>query len=225
MTDLAREVIIEACCEAIRLWEFGNQNVTNPAFARSDEQLLEYFGGPWIDLQRRSKAISYDTQEIKALIHTCEIQKVLIHKPKLEECSKYLNRPSLINYVDKSLKHSPTARWSYGIKFTQQLSKRLSLVGGDQPALASRLLFFAVPQASIFNYSAPLINKLKRMHRLKVISFEEAGKIMADLYVQNYKELSELPRPKFPAKLNKAIKQGGWWERRVLDLAILNHMH
>lgn len=224
MPDLAREIIIEACCDAIRLWEFGNPNVTKPELAMSDMELLEYFGGAWIDLQKRGKAIAYDTEKIMGLIHTCEIKKVLIHNPKLDECSKFISSKRFGKLMAASENKSIAAKSDYGIKFITDLGKKLSSTGGDQPALASRLLFFAVPQATIFNYSAPLISKLKKRYSLADSSLKEVGRVMTELYKHHYKELSELPRPKFPSKLNKSIKDGGWWERRVLDLAILNHM-
>jgi len=224
MNKLDRKIIIDACCEAIHLWEFGNPDVAKKEYARTDKELMRYFGGAWIDLQKRGKTVEYDIQVIKALIHTCEIQKVLIKNPKLEECEKYISNKRVGRLLAVSEDKSLAAKWDYGAKFIFDLGKILSTVGGSHPALASRFLFFAVPQASIFNYSNPLVTKLQRKYGLKDSSVRAVGKVMAGLYEDNLAELSELPRPKFPSKLSKSIRDGGWWERRVLDLAILNYV-
>jgi hypothetical protein len=48
---------------------------------------------------------------------------------------------------------------------------------------------------------------------------------MHKLHQANKEELKNLPRPKFSEVkgIATAINEGDWWERRVLDLAVLQN--
>ena len=96
--------------------------------------------------------------------------------------------------------------------------------GGVQRAYASRILFFALPEIHIYNYSEPLINNLRKDYGLQGDTVDEVFELMNDLFVKHEKQLKRLPRPKF-GKGGAVIKKGDWWERRVLDLAVLQNWH
>ena len=225
MPNLTKENIVDACCEAIKIWEFGDNNVPTP-HGRTDKQLITYFGGKWMDRYANNLRATLSEEELTALIYTCGIEKILTvrqNRPKLEECGKYLNKGKFGKFVTVSLNHRNPARWDYGNKFIKELATNLSAAGGEHNALASRFLFFAVPQAFVFNYSKPLIDVLKERVRLTDKTVATVGGEMSKLFEEHHKYLHLLPRPKFPSKLSKAIKFGSWWERRVLDLAVLNY--
>jgi hypothetical protein len=232
---LSDKELTRACCRAIYLWELGDDTVDS-SLRVSDKDLLSWFASSWMDHKNNQTQINYSSDHIHKLIYNCQVRLSQLANPTLLDINKYLNDPSVLSRYNftYAAKVRLRDRWNRGREFNEELASQLNeskVAGtvipgsGDQKALASRVLFFAMPELHIFNYSGPLIESLKsrRCHIGSEVS--EVYEVMNDLLNSNLKELKKLPRPKFTSKhgISKAIKLGDWWERRVLDLALLEN--
>lgn len=218
--------LIRACCRAIYLWEFGDDGVAGNV-RKTDEQMLIYFSTRWTKFSnQKNKNLLYDIAEIQELMISCHIPKQ-INNPSLNSVDSYLSSNALTmhNYV-LGLGKNTTARLDFAKSIANNLADYLKNKKNMlQPALASRILFFAMPEIHHYNYSEPLRDSLKENYGLTDDSLTGVYERMTKLLHEpnNYKILKNLPRPNFPSNLNKAIKDGDWWERRVLDLAVVQN--
>lgn len=218
--------LIRACCRAIYLWEFGEDSV-DKRYRKSDKDMLRYFGGGWTRyLKSKRKNVHYTEKELKNLMHSCIIERQL-NNSKVVLIGQHLTQASVIashNYVlGKAVQL--TGRLDTAKKLTDDLAIFLNIGKGNQPALASRVLFFAMPQLHFYNVSQPLVNNLRRYIDARFSTIDDIYDAMHLLHEANKTALKRLPRPKFDklGNLSAAIKDGEWWERRVLDLAVLEN--
>lgn len=233
--QLTDKQLMKACCRALYLWEFGDDNV-NPKYRLSDKELLQYYGGIWTRAIKHNKQVKYKNPTIRKLIESCKVWKSQIKNPKLPNISFFLNDPLVRGKYLKALTNplKQRVRWQYGADFTTELSKELNASKGsksyvkgygNQRAFASRILFFAMPQIHCYNYTSPLLRRLECHCGLADNKVETVFSLMNDLFVLHEKKLRALPHPKFSEAngLAKVIREGDWWERRVLDLAVLQN--
>jgi hypothetical protein len=89
--------------------------------------------------------------------------------------------------------------------------------------LASRVLFLAMPDMMVFNFSNGLAKKMRFQSRPQA-AIGNYNKIMSEGLVRNKQLLNKLHMPA-PTVLNTEIwlaaKKAKWWQRRVMDLALL----
>lgn len=238
---LTQKDLVKACCRAIYLWELGDDEV-DEADRVSDAVLMNHFATAWLRYKRSNRRIAYTPKQITDLIKNCQVRKSQISNPKNPQISATLMLPTLVStnsqntyysFLDRCNKaySTPTllrTRWQYGREFTKELAKILNAKstirrGGVQRAFASRILFFALAEMHVYNYSEPLIKSLKKNFGLNGDTVDEVFEKMNDLYELHEQDLKKLPRPNFPNNVRKAIKDGEWWERRVLDLAVIQN--
>jgi hypothetical protein len=93
---------------------------------------------------------------------------------------------------------------------------------GAQISLASRLLFFAIPDMPLYNYSTGIADGLN----IKGSPKDIIGKYLEtieDGYLRNWELLSKFEMP-LPVTLDKKVwskaRDSGWWQRRIYDLAL-----
>ena len=105
--------------------------------------------------------------------------------------------------------------------------KNVKTNGGYIIVLAYRILFFALPQLTIFNFSKDLIKALQLATRpqVAIYKFQE---IFENGLAVNKSKLSSYPIPKLHRLANQnlytaSLVQGDWWQRRILDLAVRLH--
>ena len=232
---LSNKKLTRACCRAIYLWEFGD-DVVATSIKLGDKDLFNYFSNGWTEYKDKQIQVNYSPDQIGKLIHNCQVRLTQLSNPLLPEINKYLNDPTVLARYNNTFasKTRLRDRWNRAREFNEELAGRLNQSvaagkkiqgAGDQKALASRVLFFAMPELHVFNYSLPLIESLKAFRVYTGSDLADVDAVMYDLLQENLKELKKLPRPKFSGKngLSKAIKLGDWWERRVLDLALLKN--
>jgi hypothetical protein len=218
--------LIRACCRAIYLWEFGEDDV-DKKYRKSDKEMMRYFGGGWTKYTKGKRSdVRYTEKELKNLMHSCVIERQL-NNSKIILIGAHLTQPSILvshNYVLKNAVQL-TGRLDTAKNLTDDLAQFLNLGKGNQPALASRVLFFAMPQLHFYNISQPLVSNLRKYIDARFNSIDDIYDAMHLLHEANKVALSRLPRPKFDklGNLSAAIKDGRWWERRVLDLAVLEN--
>ena len=233
---ISNKDLIRACCRAIYLWEFGDDAV-DKAVRKSDKELMKYFGGIWARYTKtKRKNVRYSSKEIEKLIYNCQVRLSQLGNPQLSSISSVLSAPNTLashNYV-LALPIRRRTRWEFGRNFTKNLAQHLNVStatgkvvkgAGDQRALASRLLFFAMPKIHFYNISIPLAKKLDTHYGLQANTVDAIYEKMNELFLCNEVALRKLPRPKFSelTGLSASIKDGDWWERRVLDLAVLQN--
>lgn len=218
--------LIRACCRAIYLWEFGEDSV-DERYRKSDKQMMRYFGGGWTKyLKGKKNNVRYTQKELQNLMHSCLIERQL-NNTQVPLVGQHLTNQSTINSHNYVLntKTQLTGRLDTAKRFTDDLASFLNIGKGNQPALASRILFFAMPQLHFYNISQPLVDNLGRYIDATFNTTDDIFDAMNLLYEANEKNLKRLPRPKFDklGNLSAAIKDGNWWERRVLDLVVLEN--
>ena len=232
---LSQKQLVKACCRAIYLWEFGDDTV-DAKVRLSDKELLNYFAGAWMNHKNHQAPVGYSLNHIEKLIYNCQVRLSQLSNPTLLGINNYFNDPTVLSRYNFTFasKIRLRDRWNRGREFNEELASALNVStvagipipgSGDQKALASRVLFFAMPELHAFNYSGPLIDSLKSHGEYIGGDLVDVYIVMNDLLNDNMKELKKLPRPKFTNKngLSKAINLGDWWERRVLDLALLEN--
>jgi len=110
----------------------------------------------------------------------------------------------------------------------KELSERLNIYQngeylGNQPALASRLLNFGFPDLGVYNYSNTIRTGLKLNYPDVQDILTDYYKLLDDGYRRNWNTLAKFTMPPSQA-MSKTVWQrannGGWWQRRVYDLAL-----
>ncbi len=97
---------------------------------------------------------------------------------------------------------------------------------GCYGAFASRLLFFAAPELPIFNYSLELAKSLGLKSILPVNNLEIYYDIVAAEYINHWGKLVNYQMPLSRYLDDNSwllIKESGWWQRRIFDIALLLH--
>jgi len=93
---------------------------------------------------------------------------------------------------------------------------------GSQPAVASRLLNFGFPDLCVYNYSTAIHRGLRLSNSDNAL-IDKYYTLLDDGYKRNWQLLSKYELP-ISSKINDVVWQrarnGGWWQRRVYDLAL-----
>lgn len=110
------------------------------------------------------------------------------------------------------------------ITAVQLLAPQFGALASHQTALASRVLFFLVPGFQIFNISNDLVKKVCKGASSKDGFIDFYGHCEEMMNV-NASALNSLQMPALSsensAKHWERAKKSNWWQRRVLDLALL----
>jgi hypothetical protein len=108
------------------------------------------------------------------------------------------------------------------IAFTNQTTDQLR---SEHVMLATRLLFFFMPDALVFNYSTEIAKMLKLTGNAQK-DIEEYQLKMWEGLNRNWHRLCDYEMP-LPTILDESTyqiaKRGGWWQRRIYDLALKFH--
>ena len=142
-----------------------------------------------------------------------------LKKPIAED---YRNYQKVIDIADKKLEAIGYAN-NLSIAFTEQ--KIPDTLTSEHVMLATRLLFFTMPNCLIFNYSPEIAKGLKLSGNAEKDITEYQNKLWDGLNL-NWATLCKYDMP-LPKHLNSYVydvaKKSGWWQRRIFDLA-LKHM-
>jgi hypothetical protein len=227
--------LMRACCRALYLWEFGDDEV-KPKHKLSDKELLNYFANEWQELLKNKKPISYTKIMVDKLIYSCGLRPQNLSNRKRPNINFYFNGNHLAQRYLNSIKTLRNNQYTYARSAMSKLGDELdaskgsrgNIKGyGNQRAFASRILFFAIPQMYFFNYSPTLKEKLKEDWKVKGVEHNKAYTFMNRLLKRYESKIKKLPRPNFAsdcsAEIATLIANNNWWERRVLDLAVLEN--
>lgn len=201
----------------------------------SDEEFLVRFAEPFLN-------IAYDDEiKIKKPIsaldvqHLIEVARLRFAQIKTQHLDVESGIEVLLSFIaqhyrdwnaaDSELNYSEIGGHITVIMGDAFFKPADELTLGTQHALASRLLFFAIPDMPLFNYSGDIADGLD----LKGNSEELIKRYIDTLsegYDRNWHLLSQYQMP-YPIKLNDKVweraRDAGWWQRRIYDLALKFH--
>jgi hypothetical protein len=223
--------LADAC--ARELWR--GYRYHNGSKTTSDDWLLHNFSMPTKKyLDGKTKGININSKKIKHLIKATQVRKgsrkddlnitngmrYLPHQMQLFK-GIYLSQ----NRSDQDFFSIPSILvYEVGKSFYK--GKVKNPINGCQAAFASRLLFFALPELPIFNYSRNLAASIgiKNLQAPHVIP--DFYEIVAEGYCRDWTMLNQYEMP-FSNYIDDdfwlMIKKLGWWQRRIYDIALLLH--
>jgi hypothetical protein len=230
---LSKQTICIAHCAAVELWE-GRDYETGKEIIRSDEEFLSYYSSVTFGLLKNKKPTAYSRNEIHNLIVQAKL-KALYRSTlptDIPQAIKSYKSVPFKNYKDwKAGKLKLSSSYECGTKAALDWSPKFvnsvapSLNGNHRVALSNRILFYAMPDIEIYNFSNGLCSKLNLQTRPQA-ALPHYNKMMHEGFVRNQLLLNILIAPKgtFINKNHyKKCLAADWWKRRVFDLALLIH--
>lgn len=116
----------------------------------------------------------------------------------------------------------PAAIEKLGEEFFKRYRRRKK---GNHIAIASRLLFMAIPDMTVFNYSNQIAMYLNLPVNQPSAIIDRYHLALHDGLRRNWNELIKydmpLPFSELDEDLWETARHNGWWQRRIYDLAIL----
>ncbi len=225
---LSKKTIDEAhiCAEA--LWYGINYKNLKPTVP--DEELLQYFAEPMYRHGRNVANFNPDIfrSNVKRLISACGLNALNLGAGRMDLLQGIATIKGQIyqHFDDVQMKRPVMPAVNLSITAINDLSRGLVIHPQyHQIILASRILFFNTPNIEIFNISSGIARNLGFSGRpykyLTVFNLK-----MQRVYLANRTQLSKCKAPKIlllTGVLANSFASTTWWERRVLDLALLLH--
>ena len=226
------QTVIDKAEHCARLIWFGTSYLTGKP-QTSDELLLQEFSRPVNDLftgQTNSVAFS------RSAIHDLMVvggRKALFrtqHQLDFQQFETILET-NLFSLQQSSPATITNLQLSEFVKNSGKalVSTKVKTNAGYRVALASRILFFALPQVKLFNYSQDLSNALQLQSRPQVAIYNFQEIFDAGLR-SNRSRLNKITPPASLGIIDGSVYDenlvnGHWWQRRVLDLAVKLHFN
>ena len=223
--------LAEQC--AIDLWN-GVNYVDGEEMEVSDEEFFIDFALPFYDLVKNQNTRNLITEfSIRRLIRVANLKALFRSANPTDfqagiRCIANDIVPLYDGMISKTLNLTPTG---YGTRALLELGTRFvtpikapTRNGNYRVPLASRVLFFAIPDMLLFNFSNELAEAMlfQKRPQAAIPFFMET--LHTGLILNNGLHSMELPPPNIMGSvLYKKIQKTDWWQRRVLDLALLLH--
>ena len=225
---LSKKTIDEAhiCAEA--LWYGINYKNLKPTVP--DEELLQYFAEP---MYRHGKNVANFNPDIfrsyvKKLISACGLNALNLGAGRMDLLQGIATiKGQIYQHFYDVQKMSPVLpAVNLPINAINDLSSGIvTHPKYHQIILASRILFFNTPNIEIFNISSGISRNIGFTGRpYKYLTAFNLK--MHRVYLANRTQLSKCKKPKIlllTGVLANSFASTTWWERRVLDLALLLH--
>lgn len=230
----AFEIALAQEC-ALELWR-GFDFESNSLKEKSDEELLHSFSGSFNAILQNPNTTTRITEyEVRQLARVAKIKAFYrsaistdflagissVEIGVTQDVHKWRGRT--VGATRKS--HALNAVINVARNFVTNSGP--SLNGNYRVPLASRLLFYAVPEMPIFSFSNPLAKKLKLQTRPQA-AYPFFFDLMYKGIWTNRRRLSMLNVPTsslLSVAQQNSLERSRWWTRRVLDLALLNHFN
>jgi hypothetical protein len=208
-------------------------NFANGKSLTSDEELISYFAPKLFNFRDgKIKHLNFSSDSFTDFVNVCKVSPFANFKKNVSIKSGELYIVSCImQFINKWYALPANSVWhNEGMNLTIGLAN--SLVKNNPKGnkyripMASRFLFFAVPDLMLFNYSTILGEKLG-CDKTPVSAMPNYTAIMEDLLIYHWTQLSEFEMPLAIGFIDDDLwlkaRDRGWWQRRVLDLALLIH--
>jgi len=231
----ANQIALAEVC-AIELWN-GYNYQTGKKSDVSDEDLMVMFSTPTFAMFHSPHSLSNITElDIRELIRLANLKALFrssqptdfqgaIAAYRSTALSTYIGWKSKKLTLANPYDYATRATLDWSVKFVN--NPKASLNGNHRVPLASRILFFSMPDMMLFNFSNALATNMRLQSRPQA-AIPIFNKYLFDGLQLNNNLLKILEFPK-PTRLSEdiwtAALHGHWWQRRVLDLALLLHFN
>jgi hypothetical protein len=216
-------ICAEACWYGINFKNLKINQLT------SDESLMKYFAEPMFVHGKNVATFNPDifTDKVSDLITVCGLGMLRLgfHRISINAAIATIKNqihPMFDGVRSASIRQT---RSQPSNAISHLSSGMVTQPNYHQIILASRILFFNVPNIRIYNISSALARNLNL--RGRPVNYHHLFRERMDKYLSyNRTQLSRHSLPP-PSHLDKRvwdqINQTDWWQRRVLDLALLIH--
>ena len=230
---LSKSTLDKADMCARELWRSKKYNKKkNPT---SDDELIGLLSKPINNyLKGKTLRVNLSPKNIELLINASQMTRISSVKNVSIRKGIFI-LPNLLNQYRQNIKNIAIDNSNFyypardmvidlGEHFYKK-RKNIGINGGCHAALSTRFLFFASPTLPIFNYSSKIASSFKLNGKVanRIPSYYE---IIASIYLRNWKNLKNYQMPlsnHIDDDYWLLIKENGWWQRRVLDIALLLH--
>lgn len=214
---------------ARELWR--GSKYTSDIETDSDEILMSLLHTPFYKLSNKiSKSYKLSHQELDKFTKAADLRRLVnlgnvnrqkgLDSIRLDIGKKY--RKWLKNPNKTFTTEPPDAIKKLGEEFFKKSKIKKT---GNHIALASRILFFAIPDMTFFNYSNSIAKELGFSINNPSVIIHDYHQTLEKGLDLNWDELIKYEMPlshiELPDSLWETARNNGWWQRRVLDLALL----
>lgn len=229
----AQIALAEVC--ATELWN-GYDYKTGKELSVSDEDLLIMFATPTFAMYKSIGTKQTFTElDIRELIRVANLKSLYRSEQPTDfqgAVDSYRTTALTIYSVWKNntlalanpYDYATQATLGWSVTFVNNTG--VSPNGNHRVPLTCRILFFAMPDMMVFNFSNGLAIKKMHLQSRPQDAISHFNKYLYEGLKLNMALLKNLDMPK-PTRLDDdiwlAANKGGWWQRRVLDLALLLH--
>lgn len=215
---------------ARELWR--GYRYTSDRATTSDEILMNRLHWAFYKLQNKiTKSYSLSKKDFEEFAKATDLRRLLtigtlartkgLDSMRLDVPSKYRRwqrekRRPIVSMAP------PAAIEKLGEEFFKRYKKRKK---GNHIAIASRLLFMATPDMTVFNYSNQIAKYLNLPINQPSTIIDQYHMALYEGLKRNWDELVKYDMPfgctELPDDLWETARNNGWWQRRIYDLAIL----
>ena len=206
-------------------------NFSNGRSQTSDAKLLDIFGRPFQNCVANKRVIKFSLKQYKILVKTTNLNRY--QKVESSELKNIwfciVNSLSPMyksnSHMGKGMRKSEQSA-IYNLELGAAIAKILGQ--GNKTTTASRILFFLIPDRNLFNLNEKLAAKLNLPKGSKNFNYPLCREIQKVL-IRDWSILKNFTMPMRTSEVHEEIwelaAKGGWWQRRVLDIAILLHFN
>ena len=226
------QTVIDKAEHCARLIWFGTSYLTGKP-QTSDELLLQEFSRPVNDLfTGQTNSVAFSRSAIHDLMVVGGLKALFRtqHQLDFQQFETFLET-NLFSLQQSSPATITNLQLSEFVKNSGKalVSTKVKTNAGYRVALASRILFFALPQVKLFNFSQDLSNALQLQSRPQVAIYNFQEIFDAGLR-SNRSRLNKITPPASLGIIDGSVYDenlvnGHWWQRRVLDLAVKLHFN
>jgi len=226
------QTVIDKAEHCARLIWFGTSYLTGKP-QTSDELLLQEFSRPVNDLfTGQTNSVAFSRSAIHDLMVVGGLKALFRTQHQLDfQQFETILETNLFSLQQSSPATITNLQLSEFVKNSGKalVSTKVKTNAGYRVALASRILFFALPQVKLFNYSQDLSNALQLQSRPQVAIYNFQEIFDAGLR-SNRSRLNKITPPASLGIIDGSVYDenlvnGHWWQRRVLDLAVKLHFN
>lgn len=230
--------LLTATIEIEEVDQFGVITPRQHLTVASDEVFLHLFapyylqhGGMDVDVSVTfTNAINQCNLNAYIKVAKLEQREMRANNFNLSNGINYLHRNALTEYRRWARSNTPYDFTALTAKMVQDFSLSMTVNQqrgiGSHTTAASRILFIAIPDMPFFNMSADIYNGLNIRSPNNNLHISKYYKVLTEGLRRNWQVLSQFEMPRFALpndELWKRIRQSGWWQRRIYDLALKNY--
>jgi hypothetical protein len=197
---------------------------------------MSYFASPIQQYTTKQKSVlAFDLNHLHRLFIAAGLKPMLRkqHELSYPQFEQFFSQ-HFSYYENEIKKASSTADlWKVSSAFMKRVGKSLVDVNvqtnaGYRVPLATRILFFALPTYPLANFSNGLAKSLNLQSRPEA-AIHPFYQIFQDCLIINSKQLRKYEMPQSLEVLDDdiylAVRNSDWWQRRVIDIALLLHFN